>query len=140
MLPCRTQSWRRWAADVNQVEVTDWRRRWLFPRELPKVCQTTAPYASRTFVSIPRHSSVTLPAHGGSLLWFLTLPTETIYFDQSTSHETRRRVIEIVAKRLGRKPAEMVRDASFIHGLDVGADSLAMVELVIELEEELGHR
>ncbi|MEW4454135.1 acyl carrier protein [Bremerella sp. T1] len=44
------------------------------------------------------------------------------------------RVIEIVASQLGVDKEKVSRDSSFVN--DLGADSLDMVELVMELEEE----
>jgi len=44
------------------------------------------------------------------------------------------RVIEIVANQLGVDKEKVSRDSSFVN--DLGADSLDMVELVMELEEE----
>lgn len=44
------------------------------------------------------------------------------------------RVIEIVASQLGVDKEKVTRDSSFVN--DLGADSLDMVELVMELEEE----
>ncbi|GAA4423942.1 acyl carrier protein [Bremerella cremea] len=44
------------------------------------------------------------------------------------------RVIEIVASQLGVDKEKVSRESSFVN--DLGADSLDMVELVMELEEE----
>jgi len=44
------------------------------------------------------------------------------------------RVIEIVANQLGVDKEKVTRESSFVN--DLGADSLDMVELVMELEEE----
>lgn len=46
------------------------------------------------------------------------------------------RVIEIVAKQLGRSKSEITKETSFVD--DLGADSLDTVELVMALEEEFG--
>ena len=46
------------------------------------------------------------------------------------------RVIEIVCENLGVNKEQVTRSTSFIE--DVGADSLDIVELVMELEEEFG--
>lgn len=43
------------------------------------------------------------------------------------------RVIEIVAEQLGVEQEKITRDTSFV---DLGADSLDLVEVVMELEEE----
>ena len=47
---------------------------------------------------------------------------------------TEERVIEIVCENLGVNKEQVTRNTSFIE--DVGADSLDIVELVMELEEE----
>jgi len=44
------------------------------------------------------------------------------------------RVIEIVASQLGVDKEKITRESSFVN--DLGADSLDIVELVMELEEE----
>ena len=46
------------------------------------------------------------------------------------------RVKEIIAKELDVDPKQLTPDAKFIE--DLGADSLDIVELVMELEEEFG--
>jgi len=43
------------------------------------------------------------------------------------------RVFQIIARQLGAKPAQIVPDASFID--DLGADSLAIVQFVMAIEE-----
>ena len=43
------------------------------------------------------------------------------------------RVFQIIVERLGAKPAQIVPDASFID--DLGADSLAIVQFVMAIEE-----
>jgi acyl carrier protein len=45
-------------------------------------------------------------------------------------------VIEIVASQLGGNKEQITRETSFIN--DLGADSLDIVELVMELEDEFG--
>jgi acyl carrier protein len=43
------------------------------------------------------------------------------------------RVAQLITEQLGAKPAQIVPDASFID--DLGADSLAIVQLVMAIEE-----
>jgi acyl carrier protein len=43
------------------------------------------------------------------------------------------RVCEIIVQKLGAKPAQIVPDASFVD--DLGADSLAIVQFVVAIEE-----
>jgi acyl carrier protein len=54
--------------------------------------------------------------------------------EQRNSKKTEERVIEIVCENLGVNKEQVTRNTSFIE--DVGADSLDIVELVMELEEE----
>jgi len=70
----------------------------------------------------------------GSLLWFLNIESTTRVYDRSASHSIRDRVIRIVAKQLGVAPDKIAESTSFVN--DLGADSLDIVELVMELEEE----
>lgn len=74
----------------------------------------------------------------GTLLWFVALPEETRLFEHVTSRAIQERVIEIVAERLG-VPKEPVAESANIFE-EVGADSLDVAELVMELEEEFGAR
>jgi acyl carrier protein len=65
------------------------------------------------------------------------LATETedrVVDEQRNSKKTEERVIEIVCENLGVNKEQVTRNTSFIE--DVGADSLDIVELVMELEEE----
>ena len=52
------------------------------------------------------------------------------------SQEIEKKVISIIAEKLGIDEEEIKLEASFID--DLGADSLDIVELVMELEEEYG--
>ncbi len=52
------------------------------------------------------------------------------------SQEIESKVIKIIAEKLGIDESEIKPEASFID--DLGADSLDIVELVMELEEEYG--
>ena len=74
----------------------------------------------------------------GSLLWFLKMPGEHVVFERTLSGSIRERVIELLAKQLGVDRERITADTSFVN--DLGADSLDMVELVMELEEEFDLR
>jgi acyl carrier protein len=54
--------------------------------------------------------------------------------EQRNSKKVEERVIEIVCENLGVNKEQVTRNTAFIE--DVGADSLDIVELVMELEEE----
>jgi len=49
-------------------------------------------------------------------------------------HDTAQKVISIIAEKLKIEPADIRQDSML---LDLGADSLDMVEIIMKLEEEL---
>jgi acyl carrier protein len=57
-----------------------------------------------------------------------------VLWEEYTVPSVEERVIEIVCENLGVNKEQVTRSTSFIE--DVGADSLDIVELVMELEEE----
>ena len=69
----------------------------------------------------------------GSLLWFTNVPEPRLY-EHGKAEGLRRRLCERVAEMLGVSADAIERDAYFIRSLDL--DSLDVVELVMELEEE----
>jgi acyl carrier protein len=70
----------------------------------------------------------------GSLLWFVQTSSGVRFHDAEATAPIRERLIEMLAAHLGVRKEAMSRPASFIE--EVGADSLDIVELVLELEEE----
>jgi len=66
----------------------------------------------------------------------LVLSSETRLFDARKFSSVRHRVIQIVAEQLGVPEHEIVSDGSFLKGL--AADSLDIVELIMEFDEEFG--
>lgn len=72
----------------------------------------------------------------GSLLWFLQNRHEQVLFEAASSQPVRERFLDIVAEQLGVHRNQINEGTSFVD--DLGADSLDMVELVMELEEEFG--
>jgi acyl carrier protein len=74
----------------------------------------------------------------GSWLWFRNIPGERIVFDRDASRPIRERVIEFVAAQLNVDREKIAIEGDRIPFADeLGADSLDLVELVMELEEEL---
>jgi acyl carrier protein len=74
---------------------------------------------------------------GARALWYInpTRGTETIAFGRSsTVASVEERVIDIVSENLGVNKEQVTRQTSFQE--DLGADSLDIVEMVMELEEE----
>ncbi len=71
----------------------------------------------------------------GQLLWFVQAEEKTRLFDASRSAETKERIIGIIAHQLG-VAHEAINNASGLFD-ELAADSLDVVELVMELEQEL---
>ena len=46
------------------------------------------------------------------------------------------KIVEVIAKQLGKKPEQITRDQRVIE--DLGADSLDMIEMLMTLEENYG--
>src|ERR1700694_4835662 len=78
--------------------------------------------------------------HNPRRTWCLRLPTPplggrlSLLWKERMVPSVEERVIEIVCENLGVNKEQVPRQTSFIE--DVGADSLDIVELVMELEEE----
>lgn len=70
----------------------------------------------------------------GTLLWFVRLPAQTIYFRQQDSRTLQFRAAEIVARQLGIPLHEALANPAFVEELQL--DSLEVVELALELEDE----
>ncbi len=70
----------------------------------------------------------------GHLLWFFQTTEVTHVLDAQKSLPSKKRVIDIIAERLGVDAETIPNNPRFVN--DLGADSLDTVELVMELEEE----
>ena len=70
----------------------------------------------------------------GQLLWFINTNSKVVFFDQSVSEIKKERVVNFIAEQLGVSADKVMNNPD----LFTGADSLDTVELVMELEEELG--
>ena len=70
----------------------------------------------------------------GQLLWFIQTGDTVRLFDAHPSQRIKDRVVEIVANQLGVDRETIANNPALFN--DVGADSLDVVELVMELEEE----
>jgi hypothetical protein len=71
--------------------------------------------------------------HCGCLLWFISSGDDIQFFADDGSHNYRERVIRIMANTLG-VDEDTVRKNPNIWN-ELGADSLDLVELIMELEE-----
>ncbi len=71
----------------------------------------------------------------GHLLWFVQTGDTIRLFDSLRSHREKDRVLEIIADRLGVDRNRFTNDPYLVPDLD--AESLELLELVMELEDEL---
>ncbi len=69
----------------------------------------------------------------GTLLWFRQDRGSFWLHDAQRAAALRKRVQAIVGKNLGVKPERLTDSSSFVQ--DIGADTLDIVELVMQLEE-----
>lgn len=72
----------------------------------------------------------------GQLLWFLIVHSVQRYFLPEEADDVRDRVHDIVAANLGIEKEALLSNPAFLK--DVGADSLDIAELMVELDEEFG--
>ena len=70
----------------------------------------------------------------GQLLWFLQIADQTRLFDPLQRSPNKGRLLEFLAQQWGVAREKIENNASFVN--DLGLDSLDMVELVMEFEEE----
>ena len=71
----------------------------------------------------------------GHLLWFFQTPEQVRFFDTEQTEMKRSRVINRVAEQLGVTPTQLLESETLNE--DLGMDSLDMLELVMEAEDEL---
>lgn len=73
----------------------------------------------------------------GSLLWIVTLTGERVVYERAASRSLRERAIDVIAQQLNVPREKIAAQGDTIRFVnDLGADSLDMVELVMELEAE----
>jgi acyl carrier protein len=70
----------------------------------------------------------------GCLLWFVGMPEDRAVFEYAAAELLRERTIELIAKNLGVRKEQVEANPSLATDLD----SLDVVELVMDLEEEFG--
>ncbi|PQO46087.1 phosphopantetheine-binding protein [Blastopirellula marina] len=71
----------------------------------------------------------------GHLLWFFQTPEQVRFFDTEQTQTKRYRLVKRVAEQLGISPTQLL--AGEIPIKDLAVDSLDVLELVMEAEEEL---
>jgi acyl carrier protein len=72
----------------------------------------------------------------GTLLWFVAAAHGAMLFDAETVDALRERLLEFISKRMGVPKDRLSSSTSFVEAL--GVDSLDIVVLVMQLEEEFG--
>jgi acyl carrier protein len=72
--------------------------------------------------------------HCGTLLWFIQSPEGPRFYDRNRIEQLREHLQRRLAEQLGVEPEKL--DLETLSTTDLAADSLDMVELVMELEEE----
>src|SRR5690242_17459240 len=80
-----------------------------------------------------RYGEATCPKCG-KRLWFAKQRNGVWFHDAESAAAIRERVRVIVGRNLGIEPSAVTDSTSFMQ--DIGADTLDIVELVMELEEE----
>ena len=73
-----------------------------------------------------------------ALLWFVVRRGSVDYFDQTDAKAVRDNLRKMIAQQLGVSINKIPEELEFLDLLDLGADSLDTVELVMELEEKFG--
>ncbi len=74
--------------------------------------------------------------HCGCLLWFLDTTSGVRIHDATVAEVVLDRLRLLFGDRIGIDPADLSRSPSFLK--EMGVDSLDLVELMMELEEEFG--
>jgi acyl carrier protein len=72
-------------------------------------------------------------AQCGARLWALRTPEGLLFCDASSVAPLAEEVTRVICEQLGASPGQVTRTTSFQE--DLGADSLDLVELVMNLEE-----
>jgi acyl carrier protein len=67
-------------------------------------------------------------------LWFVALSSETRFFEYEAAELIREGVLEILAERLNLNKRELETNPSLLN--DANLDSLELVEIEMEIEEE----
>jgi acyl carrier protein len=72
----------------------------------------------------------------GTLLWFYDTSAGMRFHESQAVAPLRAKLFKIISERLGAEAEQITPTTSFLR--DVGADSLDVVELVMEVEKEFG--
>lgn len=111
----------------------------------------TSTISSRTPEGVPNHcpicnTSICIePSHPpgdapcpncGTLLWFFNTSAGMRFYESKAVAPIRDKILQTICENLGVNKEQVASTTSFTE--DVGADSLDIVELVMELEEEFG--
>jgi acyl carrier protein len=102
------------------------------PSGVPNCC----PFCGVLLADPPERSSHTACVSCGVRLWFTRSPSGTWFHDPVRVAPIRERVIRVVCENLGVNPEKITDATSFTE--DIRADTLDLVEMVMELETEFG--
>lgn len=103
------------------------------PEGVPNHC----PICDTSICVEPSHPPGDAPCPNcGTLLWFFETSTGMRFYESKTIAPLRDQILQTICENLGVNRERINPTTSFIE--DVGAESLDIVELVMELEEEFG--
>ncbi|QDT10586.1 acyl carrier protein [Planctomycetes bacterium K23_9] len=69
-------------------------------------------------------------------LWFLAAADSARFFEQATSGDLQQQAIQMIAEKFELDPQKLAGNPQLIN--DVDTDSLEALELIMDLEDELG--
>ena len=72
----------------------------------------------------------------GQLLWFTRLQDGVMFYDSITAEVTKKRIRKFISQQLGVALDKIPEKIQVIDPFALGVDSLDVVELVMEIEEE----
>jgi acyl carrier protein len=103
------------------------------PEGVPNHC----PICDTSICIEPSHPPGDAPCPNcGTLLWFFDTSAGMRFYESEAIAPLRDKILQTLCEILGVNRARVTPTTSFIE--DVGADSLDIVELVLEMEEEFG--
>src|SRR5947209_6728789 len=102
------------------------------PSRVPNWC----PFCG-ALLAAPSERSATVPcASCNRPLWFTRAPDGVWFHDPAAVAAIRERVVRVLSRNFGLDPQRITDAMTFTE--DIGADTLDIVETVMELEEEFG--
>jgi acyl carrier protein len=102
------------------------------PTHIPNWC----PFCGALLVSPSERSGSVPCASCQRPLWYTKAPDGVWFHDPAEVAAIRERVVRVLSRQLGMAPERITDAMTFTE--DIGADTLDIVETVMELEEEFG--